>query len=181
MTVPSDSVPQPSPPDADSDRSAPDLPDDSRTLPQAPSDNLVVRRLEMRYHATFLVVSIIILLLSFLMNLEGHAGVAISLGGQTLPSLCTFRNLTGWDCPGCGMTRSFISLAHGQWYESLNYHPLGWLMFGMVAFQIPFRGVQLSRLRRGLQPLYWPAAVWLGWGFMILLVGQWVIRGIMRG
>lgn len=45
-----------------------------------------------------------------------------------LPSLCPFYTLTGLPCPGCGLTRSFVSLGHGQWETSLHWHPLGWLV-----------------------------------------------------
>lgn len=34
--------------------------------------------------------------------------------------LCLFRNITGWECPGCGMTRALVSLSRldvvGAWH-----------------------------------------------------------------
>jgi len=52
-----------------------------------------------------------------------------------LPSVCPFYNLTGLPCPGCGLTRSFVCLAHGQWQEALHWHPLGWVVFfGLAVF-----------------------------------------------
>ena len=50
-----------------------------------------------------------------------------------LPSLCPFYNITGLPCPGCGLTRAFVSLGHGQWLESLHWHPLGWLIALVLA------------------------------------------------
>ena len=41
------------------------------------------------------------------------------------PSLCPFKMLTGLPCPGCGMTRSVVTLLHGDLGASLFYHPLG--------------------------------------------------------
>jgi hypothetical protein len=41
------------------------------------------------------------------------------------PILCPFRLVTGLPCPGCGLTRSWVYLFHGQLAESLYYHPLG--------------------------------------------------------
>ena len=56
--------------------------------------------------------------------LPGHDGRIAHL-----PSFCPFYNLTGLPCPGCGLTRSFVCLGHGQWQASLHWHPLGWLIF----------------------------------------------------
>ena len=37
---------------------------------------------------------------------------------------CTFHQLTGLNCPGCGMTRASCLLAHGDILASLRMHPL---------------------------------------------------------
>jgi hypothetical protein len=41
------------------------------------------------------------------------------------PSFCPFKMMTGLPCPGCGMTRSVVTLLHGDIGASLYYHPLG--------------------------------------------------------
>ena len=41
------------------------------------------------------------------------------------PSFCPFRQATGLICPGCGLTRSVVALAHGDLTASLYFHPLG--------------------------------------------------------
>ncbi len=43
--------------------------------------------------------------------------------------MCAFREGLGLPCPGCGLTRSFIRLAHGRVVESIWFHPLGLLLF----------------------------------------------------
>ena len=50
-----------------------------------------------------------------------------------LPSLCPFYTLTGLPCPGCGLTRSFVCLGHGQWTQSLHWNPLGLLIAFILA------------------------------------------------
>ena len=136
------------------------------------------QRQETRYHLFILLICLGILWLSFALQLKGDVQVVTPTVGWTLPSICAFRNLFGLDCPGCGLTRSFISFAQGDWNASFQFHPLGWMMFLFVAMQIPFRLVQLNRLRQHRSVIYWPGAVWLGWGLMMLLIAQWVIRGI---
>jgi hypothetical protein len=46
-----------------------------------------------------------------------------------LPSICPFYQATGLPCPGCGLTRAFVCIAHGRFAESLHWHPLGLLIF----------------------------------------------------
>ncbi|MGO8671164.1 MAG: DUF2752 domain-containing protein [Capsulimonadaceae bacterium] len=46
-----------------------------------------------------------------------------------LPTICPFYNLTGLPCPGCGLTRSFVCLAHGHIAQSCRWHPLGPALF----------------------------------------------------
>lgn len=52
-----------------------------------------------------------------------------------LPPMCAFRVQTGIDCPGCGLTRSWVFLAHGDWTTSLARHRLGWLFMAYAALQ----------------------------------------------
>ncbi len=51
------------------------------------------------------------------------------------------------------MTRSFVSLAHAQWADAWRFNPVGFLFFAIVVFQIPYRILQLARIRRGLPEL----------------------------
>jgi hypothetical protein len=43
--------------------------------------------------------------------------------------LCPFRALTGYPCPGCGMTRAFSAIAHGEPWRAVRYNPLSPLLF----------------------------------------------------
>jgi hypothetical protein len=36
---------------------------------------------------------------------------------------CFYKQLTGFDCPGCGMQRSFIELLKGNFKESFYLYP----------------------------------------------------------
>lgn len=39
-------------------------------------------------------------------------------------SICIFKIYAGLPCPGCGMTRSFLALSKGHFYEAFYWHPL---------------------------------------------------------
>jgi hypothetical protein len=71
-----------------------------------------------------------------------------------LPSICPFYTLTGLPCPGCGLTRSFVCLAHGRFAESFHWHPLGPILFVLAVF---FWVDSIVRLRLG-RPLFSPPA-----------------------
>ena len=36
---------------------------------------------------------------------------------------CGFKQLTGYDCPGCGFQRSIASLAEGDFTSSFEFYP----------------------------------------------------------
>ena len=48
-----------------------------------------------------------------------------------LPAFCPFYRLTGLPCPGCGLTRAFVCLGHGQVLAALHWHPLGWVLYAL--------------------------------------------------
>ena len=45
------------------------------------------------------------------------------------PLLCPLRAFTGIICPGCGMTRSFLSLVQGDLWKAFSYHLFGPILF----------------------------------------------------
>jgi hypothetical protein len=81
----------------------------------------------------FALAGAVALALSFLLPMPAGDGRILHL-----PSVCPFHELTGLPCPGCGLTRSFVCLAHGHLAESLRYHPLGPLIFASVAATVLF-------------------------------------------
>lgn len=38
-------------------------------------------------------------------------------------TICLFKNLTGYECWGCGITRAFNQLFLGNFLEAYNYNP----------------------------------------------------------
>ena len=70
---------------------------------------------------------------------------AVALFGHEIPVTCGFRRITGWPCPGCGLTRSFAFVAHLQLVAAFRAHLLGPVLFGFVAGQVPYRAWLLYR------------------------------------
>lgn len=96
------------------------------------------------------------------------AGMIVAHFQPLLPPfpLCLFKLTTGYPCAGCGMTRSLVAAAHGQFAEAFSWHPLGLALFlGAWGLVFPFA----YELWKG-QPLPWEN--WLRrWG----LLGAWLL------
>ena len=71
------------------------------------------RHLEMLFLVTAIVV------LAPTLQVQADQRVALFfLPDFPLPETCLSKTLWGIPCPGCGLTRSFIYLAHGDWRAS---------------------------------------------------------------
>jgi hypothetical protein len=56
----------------------------------------------------------------------------LPLDGFGVP-LCAFKFMTGLPCPGCGLTRSLIHLAHGDVGGAAVMNPVGLVLFPVLA------------------------------------------------
>lgn len=94
---------------------------------------------------------------------------------QRNPYMCSFKQITGYPCFSCGMTRSWVHAVHGQVIEGLQQSPYGSFLFLLAlaftlwtvlrfAFRLPSLKFALSRWES--------AAVWAF--FVVGLIGNWV-------
>lgn len=133
-------------------------------------------RLERRHHIEYLVLCGVAVLLSFVLSASGDKVLAPVPGGaRALPPLCPMKALTGWDCPGCGLTRSFVAFAHGDVAGSLHYHRVGIALFLVAAYHVLYRTFMVIR---GGEPPAWLALVhrWIARGLVAALMGNWILR-----
>ncbi len=49
-------------------------------------------------------------------------------------TICWFKQCTGIDCLGCGLTRSLSCGLRGMFAESFNYHPFGLFILALFLF-----------------------------------------------
>lgn len=136
------------------------------------------RRLVSRWrrHREVLVVSVLVVILSFVFQVRTDQKVEVTGGVWTVPELCLSRSLWGVSCPGCGLTRSFVRLAHGDFSGSVAVNRVGWLLALATVIQIPYRSVMLRWLStRGLpEPVPELANVLFGWTLIVALIGSWI-------
>src|SRR6185369_17916825 len=48
-------------------------------------------------------------------------------------TVCIFKNFTGLDCPGCGLTRSFCALSKGHLSKAFYFNKLGPFLYVVFA------------------------------------------------
>jgi hypothetical protein len=96
-----------------------------------------------------------------------------------LPALCPLKALTGVPCPGCGMTRSLVLSAHGQWAAALWYHPLGPLVFALLILAFCAGVLRLLCGNRNAMissRVFSRSASIAAFGFAALLTMTWILR-----
>jgi hypothetical protein len=134
-------------------------------------------RKRFEYHAIALVLCTVVLGLAMTMSVQGGTQVNLPGFSTPLPELCHSRRVFGIDCPGCGMTRCFISLGHGDVASAWTYNASGILLFGLVVAQLPYRTMQLWRLSRGRPE--WRLGrltTWLAIALGAALALQWAVK-----
>lgn len=89
------------------------------------------------------------------------------------PGLCNFRRWTGLPCPGCGLTRAFVHMAHGHVADAFAANAFGPMLFVVAALIVGADGVAwaLGRRfslsiagRRVKKPALVAVVVWIAWG-----------------
>ena len=126
-----------------------------------------------RRHWQMLWVAATVVVSAFVLDVIPGERVALhGLHQFPAPRLCLSQALFGHDCPGCGLTRSLVYLARGDWHSSLRMHRLGWLMALAIVTQFPYRVLCLARRDRQVVPK--PVPKLIGWLLIAALIVNWV-------
>lgn len=107
------------------------------------------------------------------------AGNALATpSGEPVPTACWIRAATGYECPTCGMGRSFVAFFHGDLGHAFRFHPVGPLLaIGTVLVLGLVVGLALSGQdplwdRRGFaRALYYTAVAALAAGLVRMIPG----------
>lgn len=81
---------------------------------------------------------------------------------SSLP-LCPFHALTGFNCPGCGMTRALVAAWQGRLGDSFALHPLA----------LPLLALWTVSLVRPEKELLGPRKAWAA---LAVVLGVWLAR-----
>lgn len=89
--------------------------------------------------------------------------------------VCPLYTLTGFACPGCGLTRGFHALFHGDVLTALDFNAL--IPVWLVIFSYVFISLILTAIRGKGLPMWATRPAFL-WVFMVVLLLFGVVRNI---
>ncbi len=110
--------------------------------PEALARRARARAREQQADLVLLIGSVAVVVLSAVLT---PSDSVLSLFGWELPGLCLWKNMTGMDCMGCGLTRSFTWMGHGDVVSAFERHKVGPFLYLVVLVQVPIRGHRLVR------------------------------------
>lgn len=125
-----------------------------------------------RHHRDYLILTAIVLGLSVI--LANDAANDVRLAGWKLPPMCPMKFVTGIDCPGCGLTRAFVAIGHGDLAESYHWHRVGLALYVVALYQLVYRPLMIWR---GLERPGGAVArvhAWVGRALIAALVLNWL-------
>lgn len=139
----------------------------------APQDQQKLRH----HHLLFLAIYAGVMLLAFSLRVRSDQRVEFFfLPDTALPESCISRTVFDADCPGCGLTRSFIHFVAGNLSRSWAANRVGWLLLFAVIIQFPYRIITLRNLKRGSAP---PLSRWhssFSMFLIVALIGNWLLK-----
>ena len=125
----------------------------------------------------FLGICVIVLCLAAFLEVASQDTGQVMLGQWTLPELCQSKRVFQVNCPGCGLTRSFIYMAHGDVPAAFRIHAVGAMMFVGVIVAIPFFILNTIWLACGRASLIGERGVsWLVLGSTLVMMTHWLFR-----
>lgn len=128
-------------------------------------------------HLILLVLCAIVVGLAMSMSIEGGEKVALPGMQSPMPELCHLKRVFHIPCPGCGLTRSFISMGHFNLFAAASYNVVGIPLFILTLLQIPYRAYWLAqpeRKKMTLRGFRLEGAFMIG--ISVLLLAQWLVR-----
>lgn len=104
------------------------------------------------------------------------AGLFVSIEKLAKLPLCFFKSFFKFDCPGCGLTRAFLSLPRGEIARAIQFNaasPVLYVMFWLMLIFLLYRRVKPSFV----EPFYFGRLrVYLSQLVLVLMTGHWAVK-----
>ena len=141
-----------------------------------PVDREALRR---NHHRNMLILCTTVVILALTLQTRADQRVEFMwLPGVPMPESCASRSIFNVECPGCGLTRSFIAIARGSLSAAFQQNRTGWLLACGLLIQFPYRVWMLFHVRtRGLpEPVPQRLKLAFVWILIVALVGNWLLK-----
>ena len=106
--------------------------------------------------------------------LATHTDGGTRFFGWSVPNICFVKKLFGFDCPGCGITRSIVHVVHLDWAGAFALHPAGPMIGALLFLQLGYFGLTLCG--KGKIPVPWKTEL-----FFFSLADQFLTVALMAG
>ena len=127
-------------------------------------------------HVVFFCMGLSVIGMSFLMRASGPTSVYLPGASFAMPEVCTSKRIFGVPCPGCGLTRSFIAISHGQFGRAWGFNPASFVLYPFVFAQIPWSAMQVWLIRTRGYGVHVPYIHFLPLAVAIVLLVQWLLK-----
>lgn len=141
-----------------------------------PVDREALRR---NHHRNMLILCTTVVILALTLQTRADQRVEFAwLPGVPMPESCASRSIFDVECPGCGLTRSFIAIARGSLSAAFQQNRTGWLLACGLLIQFPYRVWMLYHVRtRGLpEPVPERLKLAFVWILIVALIGNWLLK-----
>jgi len=139
----------------------------------------LIARSTTRRHRDMLLISLAVIALAGLLEVRADQRVFVrGFPAWPLPEMCASRTWLHVECPGCGLTRSFVYLAHSDLNASWRMHRLGWLLALAVVAQLPYRLLGLATGNSAPLGTTFPRLC--AWTLVVLLLVNWLVNLLAR-
>ena len=124
----------------------------------------MVYKPELIFRVLVVSAALFVIVMSFVLTVGSDEKVYFPFAEQPLRETCTSRILFAMDCPGCGMSRAFISISDGRIRKALQFNSAGLIVYLFVAAQIPWHAFQIYRTfqTRGPIDTWWTLVLPIG-------------------
>jgi len=96
--------------------------------------------------------------------------------GRPFGAACAFRQRFGVPCPNCGMSRSFVIAAHGNFAEAAALNPAGPLLLaGIIAAALMLLGAAAPTKNKTVLRWLLPSVLVYAAIYVAVLIGHWLM------
>ena len=99
----------------------------------------------------------------------------VNPGDSVVMPKCVVKQLTGYDCPSCGVQRALHAVLHGEFSKALSYNPFFVISvpyFLLVLYATIFKNASAQKVRKYACHRY------AMYAYIVLFFVWWIVRNI---